>query len=97
MWFSLFDSYTEDIKTIKLLKEISHTMMMNLDSASAVHLLEVALQRCATKEWREVPDVLSEEGKHSPIHSVIFFFSRGAACVYVCVRLCGFRGLWVER
>lgn len=47
VWF-LYWAYL--IKTIKLLKEISHTIMMALDSASAVHLLEVMLQRCAMED-----------------------------------------------
>lgn len=49
---------------------------MNLDSASAVHLLQVMLQKSVMEEWREIPDMFSEEGKHSPIYSVFFSSSR---------------------
>ena len=45
---------------------------MNLDNVSAMHLLEVMLQGCVIEEWREFPDVFSEEGKHSPIYIVCF-------------------------
>lgn len=45
---------------------------MNLDNVSATHLLEVMLQEGVIEEWREFPDVFSEEGKHSPIYIVCF-------------------------